>query len=80
MRATEGGIGQGQSCCGLGGLEGGPRVLQGVTAVGEGWEKGKKVWVMTMGLVKDKDVMEAARPPDVNRSKAELGSGWDDVS
>jgi hypothetical protein len=33
-----------------------------------------------MGLVKDKDVMEAARLPDVNGSEAELGSGWDDVS
>ena len=32
-----------------------------------------------MGLVKDKDVMEAARLPDVKGSKAELDSGWDDV-
>lgn len=32
-----------------------------------------------MGLVKDKDVMEAARLPDVNGSEDELGSDWDDV-
>ena len=32
-----------------------------------------------MGLVKDKDVMEAARLPDVKGSEAELDSGWDNV-
>lgn len=32
-----------------------------------------------MGLVKDKDVMEAARLPDVKGSEAELDSGWDDI-
>jgi len=32
-----------------------------------------------MGLVKDKDVMEAARLPDVNGSEAELDSSWDDI-
>jgi hypothetical protein len=32
-----------------------------------------------MGLVRDKDVMEAARLPDVNRSEAELDSYWDNI-
>jgi hypothetical protein len=32
-----------------------------------------------MGLVRDKDVMEAARLPDVNGSEAELDSYWDNV-
>jgi hypothetical protein len=32
-----------------------------------------------MGLVKNKDVMEAVRLPDVKGSEAELDNGWDDV-
>ena len=32
-----------------------------------------------MHLVKDKDVMEAARLPDVDGSEAELESDWDDI-
>jgi len=32
-----------------------------------------------LGLVKDRDVMEAAKLPDVNGSEAVLDSGWDDV-
>jgi hypothetical protein len=32
-----------------------------------------------MGLVKDMDVMEAAKLPDVDGSEAELDSDWDDV-
>jgi hypothetical protein len=32
-----------------------------------------------MGLVKDVDVMEAARLPDVNGSESELDTGWDNV-
>jgi hypothetical protein len=32
-----------------------------------------------IGLVKDSDVMEVARLPDVNGTEADLGSGWDDV-
>jgi hypothetical protein len=33
-----------------------------------------------MGFIKDKDVMDAARLPDVEGCEAELDSGWDDVS
>ena len=33
-----------------------------------------------IGLVKDSDMMEAAKLPDVNGSEADLDSGWDDVS
>jgi hypothetical protein len=32
-----------------------------------------------LGLVKDRDVMEAAKLPDVNGSEAILDSGWDDI-
>jgi len=32
-----------------------------------------------LGLVKDRDMMEAAKLPDVNGSKAVLDSGWDDI-
>jgi len=30
-----------------------------------------------LGLVKDKDVMQAARLPEVNEGEAELDSNWD---
>jgi hypothetical protein len=33
-----------------------------------------------MGFVKDKDVMEVARLPDVKGSEAELDSDWDNIS
>ena len=32
-----------------------------------------------MGLVKDKDLLEAAKLPDVEGSEDELDSDWDDV-
>jgi hypothetical protein len=32
-----------------------------------------------MYLVKDKDVMEAARLPDVEGNESELDNGWDDI-
>jgi hypothetical protein len=32
-----------------------------------------------MGLVKDKDVMQVAKLPDVNGCEAELGVDWDQI-
>jgi len=32
-----------------------------------------------MGLVKDANVMEVVRLPDVDGSEPKLGSGWDDI-
>jgi hypothetical protein len=36
-------------------------------------------WCLKMGLVRDKDVMEAVRLPDVNGSEGELDSYWDNI-